>query len=463
MSTSIVKQPGYRALLTRELALLTIGAFLLMVVNAFEIIGSAAAMPAVLQDLGGTAFYGWAISAPLLASLVSAPFGGRLADRFGTRMPVALTLGLFALGRAITATAPSMQMVAAGRFIQGLGVGALTTLELVIVARRYPMELRSRMLTLISAAFVLPGLIGPSIAAGIASSFGWRWVYGGIIPVLMITGMLILPALAGRESTDKEPSAFPWWGPLLLAGGIAATVGGLATSQHWFAPIGLIGIVLAVVGGRVTLPSGTWRARPGPDAAIAAALFGSAAYLTYEAFVPLLLVEIRGQSLLRAALPLTAASLCWTSGSWWQARVDPMRRPSLGRLGGVLLTLGLILGSTLLIKAVPFWIAYPATGLAAFGMGLAFTIEQVVAVEWALPGREGELGGFVQLANLLGAAVGTSVSAIAVAWFDTQLTIAIGVTFVFTIMCAIAAAWAGGHLPGGHAPTHPVEAKELPV
>ena len=90
------------------------------------------------------------------------------------------------------------------------------------------------------------------------------------------------------------------------------------------------------------------------------------------------------------------------------------------------------------------------------GCGLAFTICQTVAVEFAPAGQEGEATAGVQLANLLGAAVGTSVTAIVIAHLESRLPLAIGLSFLTTVAAAIAAGLLAPRLPGRRPgePTH---------
>ena len=196
------------------------------------------------------------------------------------------------------------------------------------------------------------------------------------------------------------------------------------------------------------MPAGTWRARPGIPAAVAVGLAIAFAYLTMESFLPLLLRELRGQSLVLAGLPLTAAAVFWTAGAWHQARLAPARRPRAARRAAFGSAVGLAGAATLVFDAVPFWVAYPATALGSFGCGLAFTLCQTVAVEMAPPGGEGEATAGVQLANLLGAALGTSVTAIVIAHLDGRLPLAIGLSFTTTSVAAVAAGLLATRLPG---------------
>ena len=445
----------FAELFGREYRILTIGTIVLLGCNAFEIIGSATAMPAVLDDLGGVGLYGAAMAAPLVASVFAAPFGGRLADRFGTLRPLVIALVVFSLGLLITSFATSMAMVAGGRFVVGLGAGATLTLQLVIIARYYPLRLQPLVLGVVSAVFIIPGLIGPTISASVSETVGWHWIFGGIIPILVLCAALLLPEIVRRPQTElpDQPGddAGPAWGPAALAGGLAVfVVAGSATDARWLLALPL-GLILLVPGARVTLPAGTWTARRGRPAVVASALAACAAYLTTENFLPLLLREIRGSTILEAGLPLTVAAFFWAAGGWSQARLPPERRPSAASAGALVAAAGLLLASSLVLDAVPFWLAYPATALGSFGCGLVFTICQVIAVETAPTGREGEATALVQLANLLGTALGTTAAAIVIAQLQDQLQLAVGTTMLVATAFAVVASFTSGRMSGSSA------------
>jgi MFS family permease len=455
--------PRYRELFAPQLQRLTIGTVLLLGCNAFEIIGAATAMPAVLDDLGGIDVYGWAVAASVMGSVLAAPFGGRLADRFGPLEPLIASLVLFAAGLALAASAPSMMLVAGGRFVQGLGGGAALTLQLVIIARYVPVRLRPLMLALVSAVFIIPGLLGPSISAVVASTIGWRWIFGAIIPLLGVCAILLLPEIIRRggghpdavrptEAGGGGPAGTtsgPWWGPPALAGGLMAMVIAGSAESHAWVPVAVAGAALAVIGARATMPVGTWRATTGLPSAVACALAVTLAYITAESFLPLLLKEVRGQTLFEAAFPLTIAAFFWSGGSWVQARLKPARRRPWARGGALGAAVGLAVAAALVFDGVPYWLAYPATAMASFGCGLVFTICQVTAIEWAARGQEGEAGGSVQLANLLGTAIGTSTTALLIAHLEDHLPVALGISLLGTTCAALVAAVATGRLPLG--------------
>ena len=445
----------FSELFGRRYWVLTVGTIVLLGCNAFEIVGAATAMPAVLDDVGGVGLYGAAVAAPLIASVFAAPLGGRLADRFGTLRPLVLALVVFSIGLLATSFATSMAQVAAGRFLVGLGAGATLTLQLVIVARYYPLRLQPLVLGVVSAVFIIPGMIGPTISVTLVETVGWHWIFAGMIPILVLCAVLLIPEIVRRSPLSLDHLALegepvddaPMWGPALLSIGLGIVVlAGSAADQRWLLLIP-VGVLVLVPGARVTLPRGTWVARRGKPAMIACALTACAAYLTTEDFLPLLLREVRGSSILAAGLPLTVAAFFWAFGSWSQARLVPARRPGAAAAGALIAAVGLVVAATLIFDVVPFWMAYPATALGSFGCGLVFTICQLIAVESAPSGREGEATALVQLANLLGTALGTTAAAIVISQLDDELAAAVGMTMLIAAAFAVLASFAARRMP----------------
>ncbi len=131
----------------------------------------------------------------LLASLIGIVLAGTLADRVPLGQPMLAGLVLFALGLIIGGTAPDMLVLVAGRAVQGLGAGVVPAVAYVAISRCYAEESRPRMFAVLSTAWVVPGLIGPAIAALVAAAVGWRWVFLGLLPLVIAAGVLVVLAL----------------------------------------------------------------------------------------------------------------------------------------------------------------------------------------------------------------------------------------------------------------------------
>jgi len=93
-----------------------------------------------------------------------------MADTGTLARPLALGLAAFGLGLAVSGSAPTMLVVIAGRVLQGLGGGALSTVMLTAITRAYPDSQRARMMALTSSAWVVPALLGPTVAGFVAEA-----------------------------------------------------------------------------------------------------------------------------------------------------------------------------------------------------------------------------------------------------------------------------------------------------
>lgn len=422
---------------------LTIGLILGVTTVAFEAMAVGTAMPAVSDELQGLSLYGWVFSAFMLGTLVGIVAAGEQSDRTGPRLPFLGGLGLFAIGMLGAGFATSMPMLIAFRLIQGLGGGALFSSFYVALGMGYPPEERSRVLAMLSSAWVIPALVGPSLAGWVTDQWGWRWVFLGLLPLPLFVAGLSLPGLRLLSPVSEPATGNRVRSGLALpaAVGTGLVLAGLG-ARHVVVAAALVaaGAALAAPALRRLLPVGTLRFRPVIPAAVANRGLLAAAFFGADAFIPLTLTKVRGMSNTGAGSALTMAGLFWAAGSWTQARFG-QRRPArvtafVGTAGVVLAIVGV---STVLIADVPVYAAHAAWAVAGFGMGLGFNTVSVVVLSHAPAGQVGAATSSLQLADALGTAIGTGVGgAIVAAGEAVGLAPARGLGLVFALMAVIA-------------------------
>jgi len=425
---------------------LTVGLLATIAFTAFEALAIATALPTTVAEIGGIGLYGWAFSAFMLSSLIGITTAGGVADRRGPALPFLLGAVLFVAGLVIAGTANTMLAIVVGRLVQGLGSGAIGSIAYVAVGRGYSPEARSRMIALLSTAWVVPGLIGPMIAGLVTDTFGWRWVFLGLAPATALGAAIAAPSLhrlgPSDESSAVGDEASRARDAVLLALGTALVLVGLEIEAATRAiPFALAGVVVAVPAARRLLPAGSLSAQPGLPAAVA--LIGLAGFTFFgaEIFVPLALTGVRDQSATVAGLPLTVGALAWTAGAWLQAREAEHRsRRLLVATGFALIGLGVAGTATILSPAVPLLTAGPTWALAAFGMGLTYSTLTLVILECARPGEEGKTSASLQLAVTLGIALGTGSGGAALA-LATRVgsEMAMGIAAFASLVVALAA------------------------
>src|SRR6266545_2800707 len=395
---------------------LTIGLVLTVSGAAFEALAVATTLPATIRDLGGLALYGWAFSAFMLANLIGITVAGAEADSQGPARPFIAGIATFVLGLIVVGLAPSMAIVILGRAVQGFGAGVISSVAYIGIGRGYPEEAKPRMLAVLSSAWVVPGLIGPALAGLISDIAGWRWVFLGLVPFLVIGASLTLPSLrqlSGGHAAPRDWSTYV--AALRLSVGAGLALAGLGQSTQPIIALALIiaGAALGLPALLRLLPPGTLRAAPGLPAAIAAHGLLNLAFFGVDAFVPLALISIRGQIASVAGIALTTATVGWTTGAWVQAHLAARQsRRGLEITGLALIALGIVGVAATLALDVPALLAALAWGVAGLGMGLAFSTNSLVVLEAAQPGQEGTAAAALQLANVLGVAVGAGIGGV---------------------------------------------------
>jgi MFS family permease len=402
-------------------------------------------MPVVARDLSGLALFGWAFSAFLLGNLVGIVYAGIQIDRIGLSRPFALGLGLFAIGLVIVGLAPIMPVVVAGRAVQGFGAAAVPTVAYVAIGRSYAESARPRMFATLSTAWVIPGLVGPAIAGLVADHLGWRLVFLGLVPFVVVGALLVLPSLRPLTPAPGvgDPSTSRRLGDAIRIAAGASLV--LAVPVLGVSVLAL----LAVVGGlglgipalRRLLPPGTLTARRGLPATVLARGMATFSFFGAEAYLPLALVLVRGTSVTEAGLALTAATLSWTAGSWVQAR--QMARwggPRLILLGFVCVTAGIAGMATVVLPATPLVVTVVAWAIGGLGMGLAYAPIAMLVLRDAPPGGQGAATSAMQVSDVLGAALGTGLGGAFVAVAGASgADYAIPIAIAFGVAAAVAA------------------------
>ncbi len=405
-----------------QLRWLTLGLVLTVVGTAFEALAVGTVLPVTVRELGGLPLYGWVFSAYLLTNLIGITVAAGEADRLGPAQPFFVGVGLFVLGLLAGGFTPSMPVLIASRSVQGLGAGCIGAIAYIAIARGYPSALKPRMLAMLSSAWVVPGLVGPALAGIVADVAGWRWVFLGLVPGMVVAAGMARPALLQLRAASGAARDWRRSGAAVtLAAGAGLLLSGLQ-AQRLELGTGLVigGSLIALAALRQLLPAGTLRAASGMPAAVLTSGLLNMAFFGVDAFVPLGLTAVRGQSPTAAGLALTAATLTWTTGAWLQARWSPHHgRRQLVSVGLVLTAVGVACVIVMLLPPVPVLLAPALWGIAGLGMGIAYSTLSLVVLEHAPGGQEGVATSAVQLMNMLGSALGAGIGGAVIAHATT--------------------------------------------
>lgn len=380
---------------------------------AFEAVAVGTAMPTVASRLHGLNLYAVAMGIPLAAQLVTTAFAGLWCDAKSPQSCLHLGIGVLSAGLVVCTAAPNMPVFVVGRAVQGLGAGMCVVPLYAMVGSSVRTERQSPIFASLSAAWIVPSLVGPGIAGFLVEHASWRLVFGAV-PALLAAAFPVVVAGTRRIPRTHGPRPLTGTGRILLpaagAGAAVATLQILSGADSG----GLTAWVYAAAGAaaaatfacvRPLLPPGTFALQCGLASTVLVRGLVSGVFIGIEAFLPLLLKEVHGWSPTPAGLILTVGSVTWALGSWIHGRVvSPRLTRRLPAFAVACQFAGVALVAPGSFAAVPAGFVVAGWTLAGLGIGLVFPAMSVLALAMTPRDRHGATSSAIQLADTLGAA-----------------------------------------------------------
>ncbi|GAA1968182.1 MFS transporter [Amycolatopsis minnesotensis] len=398
---------GRGVLWTPEHRVTTVALLLVVTLIAFESMGVATAMPTMVAALRGEALYSWPFTTFLVASVVATVLSGTLGDRRGPGPALLIGPVLFLGGLLVGGFAHEMGLLLAGRALQGFGAGILLVATSLLIALTYDDRERPVIYAANAAAWVLPAVLGPAIAGFITERFGWRWVFLGLSPLVLLGAGLL--AVVVRRLPAHLPSPRQRRAGLVIALGAAGGVAALTWAAQHPSAVALVygaaGLVVLGVTLRRLLPAGTLLARPGLPTVVASRALISGAYAGMEAYLPLTMTSVHGYGPADAGLPLTVTALGWSAASLAQGQYPDWSRERLLRLGFVLVSAALALFCLVSQPWFPAWAAFAGSAIGGAGMGLAMPSISVLLLRYSPEPERGFNTSAMQLGDWVGSAL----------------------------------------------------------
>lgn len=420
-----VSSPG--ALSTRYRAV-TLTLVTLVTIIAFEALAISTVMPRVAQalDVGGD--YGLVFSFMFTTQLLGIVVANPWIARSGPLPALWFGQAFFAAGSLLCGLAPTFTVLLLGRLVAGVGAGLVIVAIYVVIGAVFEPALRPQVFSWISAAWVLPSVVGPIIAARLAAWLSWRSVFLIMVPAVLLT---VLALFRHRDRLGSAPPAAPAdvrrrarralvLGVLVAGGGGLVQWAGTQLAPLRPAPIvvGVVGIVLLALSVPRLLPAGALRFATGlPSVTIARGLL-TAAFNGSVTFIPLMLVHQRGLDLDAAGALLALTSIGWAAGAYLQGRPGFLGRGRLLMvLGALCTTTGTALYSVVTVLGWPVPVFVLATLLAGLGMGLATASSSVLTLQLAPRAEHAQASSALQLSDVLGSMLGiAATSAVFATW-----------------------------------------------
>jgi MFS family permease len=253
----------------------------------------------------------------LLGYVAAMPVLGGLSDRLGRRTVIQACLAGFAAGSVISAVAPSLWILVAGRLLQGAAGGALLPVSFALIGDLWEERARPPRLGLLGGSQELGSVLGPLYGAAVAAIAGWRGVFWINVPLAAVAAAAVHRGVPGGAGAAPRPAWRPAGG-ILLTLSLAALVVGLYNPDpaSGVLPAWGPGAVAAGIASLVAFVLGERRSRrplvdlaevrTGPfGAALAASFLTGVALMVTLVDVPLVAETLLGKDSIGAALLLT--------------------------------------------------------------------------------------------------------------------------------------------------------------
>ncbi|PGZ97777.1 MFS transporter [Bacillus pseudomycoides] len=379
------------------------------------------AVPRITSELSGVELVSWVYAIYMLATAVSTPIYGKLADLFGRKKVLLIGATIFLIGSTLCGLATSMGQLILFRALQGLGAGAVMPITMTIIGDLYSeAKDRAKAQGWMSAVWGVSGVIGPLVGGFLVDSLSWRYIFFLNIPFGIIACVMIM--ISYKESITPAKQHIDYPGAVIFSLSTIALLYALLTgSQHQnWGDITIIGLLLfAVVAFIIFLLV----EKKSPEPLIPLDLFSNRTVSIVNAltliaggmiisitmYLPIWTQGVLGKNATEAGLILMPIPVLWTVGAMLSGNlVGRLQTKQIILLGGSILSVATFLLFTLSTHSHPALI-YIAMGMFGLGMGLVTPI-YMVTIQASVPAnKRGTAVGLNTFINTFSQTLGSAV------------------------------------------------------
>jgi MFS transporter, DHA2 family, multidrug resistance protein len=364
----------------------------------------------------------WALTTYLAANAIILPITGWLANYFGRRRLLLLSVAGFTLASLLCGLSTSLPILIAWRVVQGMTGGVMQPLSQAIMLEAFPPSDRGKAMAFFGVGIIVAPVLGPVLGGWLTDNYSWRWVFYVNLPVGIVAWLMVRANVFDPPHIRRGTARIDYWGIGLLTIGVAALQVALDQGQQedWLSSNFIVILaVLAVVG----LVGFVWHALTTREPVVDLRLFKEPTYaagvalITAQGFglygslilMPVLLQSLLGYSSLEAGLAMAPRGL----GSLFATplvgvlvnRVDPRRMLATG----FIIMAGSLYWMSWLNLEAGFWDIFWPQFVQGAGMGLVFVPLTTVAMDRIAVKDMGPATSLFNLLRNIGGAAGIAV------------------------------------------------------
>lgn len=232
--TDLPENVAAQPLPTTEKVIVTIGVMMAVLLQVLDQTIANVALPHMQASLSATQdSVNWVLTSYIVASAITLPISGWLADRVGRKRLLLISVIGFTGASVLCATATSLAAMVAFRALQGMSGAFIVPLAQATMFDINPREKHAQAMALFGGGIMIGPILGPVLGGWLTDNFNWRWVFLVNLPVGIICTMMLLRFM---PRAPKQLRKFDAFGFALLA----IALGGLqlfldrGQQEDWF-------------------------------------------------------------------------------------------------------------------------------------------------------------------------------------------------------------------------------------
>ncbi|AYG58433.1 MFS transporter [Rhizobium jaguaris] len=309
---------------------------------AVEAYITATIAPSIVRDIGGLELFSWMITLFVAAGVLGSITVATRPRGVGLRTVYVAAALIFGAGNLICAIAPAIQVVLAGRAVQGFGAGMLAALAYAFIRFVYPQPLWRKASTLYAAIWGVATVLGPTLGGLFSQGSAWREAFVILVPLaglMALSSRWLLPRVDDDRAQQKTPVLQI---ALLLAAVLLMSFAG--TIEPISSKITLVAISMASISAMLAierksanrlLPQGAVMLGR-PISRLYLTMFTLMMVLTSDIYIPYFLQTLHGVAPLVSGYLVALVALGWTLAAFFSASFS-------GKQAGVSIIVGCVL------------------------------------------------------------------------------------------------------------------------
>src|SRR3954451_1922317 len=181
------------------------------------------ALPHIAGSLGSTVDETtWVLTSYLVSNAIILPMTGWLANFFGRKRILLMSVFGFTISSLACGLAPSLPMLILYRVIQGATGGGLQPLSQAIMLESFPPEQRWKAMAFWALGIVVAPMLGPVLGGWITDTYSWRWVFYINLPVGIAATVMAMLFIFDPPYIKRMSARIDYWGMGLLVVGMGS-------------------------------------------------------------------------------------------------------------------------------------------------------------------------------------------------------------------------------------------------